>query len=122
MIAEIIRQAGGKFTGKTRLYKAFYIAHLLYAEQEPGYLTVWPIVRMPYGPGIDCGDELIAELESGAGVKSWRRRKSGSSSKPSILLTARPRPNLTQGQTPAKKAVKDAAKPRAGWDRKSWAE
>src|SRR5439155_18549883 len=31
-------------------------------EQQRGYLTNWPIVRMPHGPGIDCGDELIAEL------------------------------------------------------------
>jgi hypothetical protein len=63
VIAEIIRQAGGKFTGKTRLYKAFYVAHLLFAEHDRGYLTAWPIVRMPHGPGIDCGDELITELE-----------------------------------------------------------
>src|SRR3974390_425277 len=63
VITEIIRQAGGKFTGKTRLYKAFYVAHLLFAEREAGYLTVWPVVRMPHGPGIDCGDELLAELE-----------------------------------------------------------
>lgn len=63
VIAALIKQAGGTFTGKTRLYKAFYIAHLLYAEQQRGYLTNWPIVRMPHGPGIDGGDELIAELE-----------------------------------------------------------
>ncbi len=63
VIVETIKQAGGAFTGKTRLYKVFYIAHLLYAEQQRGYLTNWPIVRMPHGPGIDGGDELIAELE-----------------------------------------------------------
>jgi hypothetical protein len=63
VIAEIVRQAGGKLTGKTRLYKAFYLAHLFFAERDRGYLTAWPIVRMPHGPGIDCGDELIEELE-----------------------------------------------------------
>jgi hypothetical protein len=76
VIAAIIRQAGGNFTGKTRLHKAFYIAHLLYAEQEPGYLTTWPIVRMPHGPGIDCGDELIAELEL-SGVLERKRVPEG---------------------------------------------
>jgi Protein of unknown function (DUF4065) len=63
VIAAMVKHAGGTFTGKTRLFKAFYIAHLLYAEQQRGYLTNWPIVRMPHGPGIDGGDELIAELE-----------------------------------------------------------
>ena len=53
VILEIIRQSKGRLTGKTRLYMAFYVAHLLYAEQEAGYLTVWPIVKMPFGPGID---------------------------------------------------------------------
>jgi hypothetical protein len=52
------------------LYKAFYIAHLLFAERQPGYLTNWPIVRMPHGPGIDGGDELIAELELSGKLKS----------------------------------------------------
>jgi hypothetical protein len=63
VIAEIVKEAGGELVGKTRLFKAFYVAHLLYAEREPGYLTTWPIVRMPHGPGIDGGDELLRELE-----------------------------------------------------------
>jgi hypothetical protein len=62
VIVEIIRQAGGSLMGTTRIYKAFYVAHLFYAEEEPGYLTDWPIVRMPHGPGIDEGDELLSEL------------------------------------------------------------
>lgn len=62
VLAEIIRQSGGELVGKTRLYKAFYIAHLIYAEQTLGFLSAWPIVRMPHGPGVDCGDELISEL------------------------------------------------------------
>ena len=63
VIAEIVKESGEEFVGKTRLFKAFYIAHLLYAEREPGYLTTWPIVRMPHGPGIDGGDELLRELQ-----------------------------------------------------------
>ena len=63
IIVEIIRQAGGNLTTTTKLYKAFYAAHLYYASQSPGYLTHWPIVRMPWGPGIGEGEELIEELE-----------------------------------------------------------
>lgn len=63
VILELIRQAGGEFVGMTRLYKAFYVAHLLYAENEPGFLTTWPIVRMPHGPGIESGEDLLVELE-----------------------------------------------------------
>ncbi|HYV36446.1 MAG TPA: type II toxin-antitoxin system antitoxin SocA domain-containing protein [Gemmataceae bacterium] len=63
VIVELLRAAGGAWTGKTKLYKAFYLAHLYYAENEPGYLTNWPVVRMPNGPGIDAGDELLEELE-----------------------------------------------------------
>ncbi|MGM0491190.1 MAG: hypothetical protein ACQESR_31065 [Planctomycetota bacterium] len=55
----------GEFVGKTGLYKAFYIAHLIYAEHTPGFLSAWPIVHMPHGPGVDCGDELISELVVG---------------------------------------------------------
>ncbi|MBP87557.1 MAG: hypothetical protein CMJ64_12665 [Planctomycetaceae bacterium] len=53
IIIEIIRQADGSFERKTNLYKAFYHAHLKYAADNPGYLSKWPIVRMPRGPGID---------------------------------------------------------------------
>jgi hypothetical protein len=62
VIVEIMRQAGGELVGKTRLFMAFYLAHLFYAESAPGYLTDWPVVRMPNGPGIDAGEELLLEL------------------------------------------------------------
>ena len=62
IIAEIIRQAGGTLDNKTNLYKAFYHAHLRYAETQPGYLSSWPIVRMPRGPGIHDFDILLGEL------------------------------------------------------------
>ena len=62
IIIEVIRQAGGSFERKTNLYKAFYHAHLKYAGDNPGYLSRWPIVRMPNGPGIDNFDSLVGEL------------------------------------------------------------
>src|SRR5438876_6783453 len=61
MILEILRQAGGEL-GKTKLFKAFWLAHLYYFKIAPDYLTDWPIVRMPNGPGIDRADRLILEL------------------------------------------------------------
>ena len=62
VIVEIIRQNGGKMRNTTNIFKAFYFAHLFYAESSPGYLTEWPIVRMPNGPGVDDGNELLQEL------------------------------------------------------------
>ncbi len=65
VILELIRQADGdSIEGKTRLFKAFYFAHLYYALDNSDYLTEWPIVRMPNGPGIDNFDELMAQLVS----------------------------------------------------------
>lgn len=62
VIWEIVHQAGGEFIGKPRLYKAFYLAHILYAKNAAGYLTDWPIVRMPNGPGIDDNRALIGGM------------------------------------------------------------
>lgn len=63
VIAEIVRQsAGDRLRGKTRLFKAFYFAHLYYAKTNVDYLTDWPIVRMPNGPGIDKFSTLLKEL------------------------------------------------------------
>jgi hypothetical protein len=62
VICEIIAVSGGRLTGKLRLYKAFYFAHLYFWENNKGALTDHPIVRMPLGPGIDDGDALLEEL------------------------------------------------------------
>lgn len=72
VIVELARQStGDAIDGKTRLYKAFYFAHLYYANSDaPGYLTEWPIVRMPHGPGIDDFRILIDELESEGRIRS----------------------------------------------------
>jgi hypothetical protein len=62
IIVELVRQAGGVFYNKTNLFKGFWRAHLAYADQNHGYLSNWPIVRMPRGPGIDNFDHLLAEM------------------------------------------------------------
>lgn len=64
ILAAIIQAAGGSFNGKTRLYKAFYVAHLLHFRDRQGVLSDHPIVRMPRGPAIDAGDLLLGELRS----------------------------------------------------------
>jgi len=63
VVAEIVQQsAGDELVGTVRLYKAFYLAHLFYARENAGYLTDWPIVKMPMGPGISNFDELKNQL------------------------------------------------------------
>jgi len=62
VVVELIREAGGTWDGRTRLFKAFYFAHLYYANSAPGILTNWPIVRMPEGPGIQDSAVLFQEL------------------------------------------------------------
>jgi hypothetical protein len=61
IIWEILRQAGGELS-KAKLFKAFWLAHLYYCKMARGYLSDWPIVRLPTGPGIDRADRLLLEL------------------------------------------------------------
>ena len=65
VVLEILRNADGEWTGKAKLFKAFYFAHLYYANERPGLLTDWPIARMPQGPGIGKSDELFGDLLGG---------------------------------------------------------
>jgi hypothetical protein len=62
VICEIVATAGGKLVGKVRLHKAFYYAHLYYWQQGTGVLTSYPVVRLPFGPAIDDGPGVVAEL------------------------------------------------------------
>lgn len=64
VILDIVAVRGGRFESKTLLYKAFYLAHLYYWEEHDGVLTHYPIVKMPNGPGLDDGDQLLAGLVS----------------------------------------------------------
>ncbi|MBI3099479.1 MAG: hypothetical protein HYY93_14815 [Planctomycetes bacterium] len=47
---------------KTRLFKAFYYAHLHYFRKTGDLLSAWPIVHMPKGAGIDEGTKIVREL------------------------------------------------------------
>ncbi|QYK49191.1 MAG: DUF4065 domain-containing protein [Phycisphaeraceae bacterium] len=62
LIAAIIQTAGGSYNGRVRLYKVFYDAHLFYWKRHGRYLTSHPIVRMPNGPGIDQGEQIIRSM------------------------------------------------------------
>ena len=79
IVVEIIRQAGGTLENKTNLYKAFYHSHLWFARKNTGYLSNWPIVRMPNGPGIDNFDNLLGELIAEGFLKTQQVKKGGRS-------------------------------------------
>lgn len=64
LILEIVWKAGGTFKNKTNLFKAFWWSHLAFARENPGYLSHWPIVKMPNGPGIHDFDMLLGDLVS----------------------------------------------------------
>lgn len=68
VLLEILRQTGSEGLGRIKLYKAFWLAHLYYTQDNPGYLSDWPIVRMPQGPGVDQGESLIRGLVAGGKV------------------------------------------------------
>lgn len=75
-ILEIVRLSPGrKVQGRVRLYKAFYIAHLFYWQKHRGTLTDYPVVHMPYGPGVDRGHELTAELQEEGKLKIGRQMR-----------------------------------------------
>ncbi len=64
LICDIISLCeGGEIKGQSRLYKAFYHAHLVYYDRFPGILSTYPIVHMTHGPGIEDGETLLKELQ-----------------------------------------------------------
>lgn len=69
ILLEIIHQSGGIFNGRTRLYKAFYIAHLYHFKDTSQLLSNWPVVHMPQGHGIDEGEAIIREMERDGLIK-----------------------------------------------------
>lgn len=70
VIIGLLQEAGGQLDGKTKLYKAFYLAHLFYWSKAKGTLTDYPVVHMPYGHGIDRGDDLLAVLQDEGWIES----------------------------------------------------
>ena len=75
ILLEILRQNSGRVKATTRLYKAFYMAHLYYYQKGWGLLSDWPIVHMPNGPGIHRGLELLQELEDDGCIKISQQQK-----------------------------------------------
>lgn len=73
LILEILAAAGGKLTGKVRLHKAFYIAHLYYWRDHKGALTDYPVVRLPFGPGIEDAPALVNELQDEGAIEITTR-------------------------------------------------
>src|ERR1035437_4824476 len=64
IICAIIQEGGGHLESQVRLYKAFYWAHLAYWGMYEGILSSYPIARMPNGPGVDRGEDLLFELHA----------------------------------------------------------
>jgi len=52
----------GKKPGRTMLYKGFYLAHLLHAQNYSAVLSDWPIVKLDHGPGVDEGKRILETL------------------------------------------------------------
>lgn len=77
IITEIVHQAGGTLVGKASLSIAFYHAHLHFAESQPGYLSAWPIVHRPWGPGIHDLDLVLAELMAEGKVEAKQIASAG---------------------------------------------
>jgi hypothetical protein len=63
VILEILRVGDGEWSGKVKLHKAFYFAHLYYANEHPGFLTDWPIAKLQHGPGIHNDEPLLRSME-----------------------------------------------------------
>ena len=62
IIYEIIRQAPDDYHKENFLDVAFYYAHLVYHADQSGYLSTWPIVKLPHGPGIEDEIGLLNEI------------------------------------------------------------
>ncbi len=106
VILDILRNADGEWTGKAKLFKAFYFAHLYYANEKPGLLTDWPIARLPQGPGIDRSDELFGGLV-GDGLLTLERIHEGRYPEVRYWLTDKGR-DAERPPEDARAAIKEA--------------
>jgi hypothetical protein len=107
VILEILRNGDGEWTGKAKLFKTFYFAHLYYANERPGLLTDWPIARLPQGPGIDQSHRLFDGLVQD-GYLTVERVHEGPYPESRYRLTEK---GWTAGRPPqdARDAIKEAA-------------
>lgn len=62
VIAALVNAAPDGSLSRTQIYKGFYFAHLMHMQRFGAELSEWPVVRMPHGPGIDRGSDLLDEL------------------------------------------------------------
>lgn len=65
LILYLVGAAGPRGFTTTAVYKAFYWTHRFYLEETGREATGWPLAHMPFGPGIDDGEQLLAELVAG---------------------------------------------------------
>jgi hypothetical protein len=106
IIVEVLHQAGGELTSRAALSRAFYFAHLYYADRAPGYLGFWPILRAPDGPVIGQLGDLLTELV-GKGVVELGHVEQGPYTTMSYRLTSREQRG--EGlETEAVQAIQDA--------------
>jgi hypothetical protein len=75
IILQILNQDEDGALHKSRIFKAFWLAHILYAKKNPGYLSGWKIIKLPNGPGIDRGEQLILELSNAGAIRVAHREK-----------------------------------------------
>ena len=64
IVAVILQAAGGTLDTRTRLYKAFYRAHVEHLKEHGCHLSPHPVVCLEHGPGIDHGKDLLRDMES----------------------------------------------------------
>ncbi|MBI3406759.1 MAG: hypothetical protein HY040_00180 [Planctomycetes bacterium] len=72
VVLGLIRETNGIWDSKTKLFQAFYFAHLYYARDFPGILTDWPIAHMTQGPGIYNSSALFSSLTNKGYLKIER--------------------------------------------------
>jgi uncharacterized phage-associated protein len=87
-ILEIIRKSDGEFTGKNRLQKTMYFAHLMYFGLAPDNLTDCEFTRLPQGPGLQDAENLLRELRDEVAVE-WEQIHDGPYLESRYRLTAR---------------------------------
>lgn len=108
IILEILRATDGEWSGKSRLFKVFYFAHLYYATEQLDSLTDWPIVRMPQGPGIHESHVLLQGLVQ-SGMMTVETIHEGPYPESRYRLTEQGRatPAASVGEA-ARRAIRDA--------------
>jgi hypothetical protein len=69
VISEIVRLCPWKTQGnevvglgREPINRLFWLAHLYYVKNNPGYLTAWPFIRRPWGVQILDDVVLLREL------------------------------------------------------------